>query len=112
MFKREINPFPVSDKVTFRNVDKTITMTVRADGTGLVTGLKRVYDRLNSVTEETSETEKKEVARMFAETIFGEEQAIRLMNFYRGDGLAVITACGMYFRGRLGKKITKAQKIK
>ena len=112
MFNHEINPFPVSDKVTFRNVDKTITLTVRADGTGLVTGLKRVYDHLSNVTEETPDAERKEAARLFADTIFGEDQGKRLMTFYGGDSLAVITACGMYFRGRLGKKITKAQKVK
>ena len=112
MFKKEINPFPVSDKVTFRNVDKIITLTVRADANGLVAGLKRVYDKLNGMTEETPENERKEAARFFADTLFGEEQGKRLFIFYNGDALAIITACGMYFRGRLSKKITKAQKIK
>ena len=109
MFNHEINPYPVTDKVTFRNVDKTITLTVRSDGTALVTGLKHVYDRLSSVKEDTTDEEKKEVARFFADTIFGSEQGKRLTAFYGGDAISVITACGMYFRGRLGKKITKAQ---
>lgn len=112
MFKREINPFPVTDKVTFRNVDKTITLTVKADGSSLITGLKHVNDRLSKMTDETPENERTEAARMFAETIFGKEQGGRLFDFYGGDALAIVTACGMYFRERLSKKITKAQKKK
>lgn len=110
MFRHEINPFPVSDKVTFRNVDKTITLTVRADANSLVTGLKKVNVRLSKMKDNTPETEQKEAARFFADTLFGEEQGKRLFIFYSGDALAIITACGMYFRERLSKKITKAQK--
>ena len=31
LFKKEINPYSVSDKATFRNVDKTRTLYVRSD---------------------------------------------------------------------------------
>ena len=51
-----------------------------------------------------------ESARVFAEVIFGKEQAEKLIAFYENDALAVINACGMYFSQRLAKIITKAQK--
>ena len=46
-FRKEINPYPVSDKVTFRNVDKTLKLTVRADASSLVIGLKKANVEIN-----------------------------------------------------------------
>jgi hypothetical protein len=109
MFKKEINPFPVSDKVTFRNIDKTLDLTVRSDASSLVLGLKRVNERLNGMTDDSPEADRKDAARFFADTLFGKDQGGQLCEFY-GEPLAVITACGMYFRERLAKKISKAQK--
>lgn len=110
-FRHEINPFPVSDKVTFRNVDKTLTLTVRTDASTIVLGLKRANERLSALTDESPDEEKAAAARMFAGVLFGDAQADSLCRFYE-DPLAVVTACGMYFRERLSKKITKAQKRK
>lgn len=110
-FRHEINPFPVSDKVTFRNVDKTLKLTVRADASTIVLGLKRANERLSALTDESPDEEKAAAARMFAAVLFGNEQGDSLYRFYE-DPLAVVTACGMYFRERLSKKITKAQKRK
>jgi hypothetical protein len=109
MFRKEINPFSVSDKVTFRNIDKTLTLAVRSDAGMLVLGLKRVNDKLSGITDDSPEDERLEAARFFAETLFGKEQGGKLLDFY-GDPIAVISACGMYFRERLSKKITKAQR--
>jgi hypothetical protein len=109
MFKKEINPFPVSDRVTFRNIDKTLDLTVRSDASSLVFGLKRVNERLNGMTDDSPEADRMEAARFFADTLFGKDQGGQLCEFY-GEPLAVITACGMYFRERLAKKIAKAQK--
>ena len=109
-FKKEINPFPISDNITFRNVDKTINLSVRADAPSLVLGLKRVQERLTGLTDETEESERVDAARFFAITIFGTEQGEQLVQFYNSDPLAIISACGLYFQSRLAKKITKAQK--
>lgn len=109
MFKKEINPFPVSDRVTFRNIDKTLDLTVRSDASTLVLGLKRVNERLNGMTDDSPEADRMAAARFFADTLFGKDQGGQLCEFY-GEPLAVITACGMYFRERLAKKISKAQK--
>ena len=107
--KNEINPYSVTDKVRFRNVDKTLTLYVRADAFGLVLGFKRIQEQLVKVTDNSTEEEQNAVARLFADTIFGTEQGGELCSFY-GEPLAVINALGMYFNQRLAKKITKAQK--
>lgn len=109
MFRKEINPFSVTDKAVFRNVDKTLPLTVRADATTLVVNIKKAYDKLSTVTDESGEDEKKEAARMFAHSIFGKVQGDALCEFYE-DPLIVITVCGMYFKQRLADKIAQAQK--
>lgn len=108
-FKKEITPFSVEDKVTFRNVDKTLTLYVRGDAASFVVGLKQAQDKLKEITDESSECERVDCARFFARTLFGEEQGDQLVDFYN-QPLAVITVCGMYFKDRLAKKITKAQR--
>lgn len=106
----EINPYPVCDKVVFRNMEKTLVLTVRADSTLIVSNLNKVNKRLNAINDDTSETEKGKIAEAFASAIFGNEQAEKLLQFYDNDSLAVITSCGKYFQNRLSKLITKAQK--
>ena len=108
-FRREINPYPVSDKVTFRNVGKTLTLTVRADASSLVVALKRANDKLTGMTDDTPDKERADAARALASAIFGQEQGDSLCRFY-GDPVAVVAACGLYFKDRLSKLITKAQK--
>ena len=107
--KNEISPYGVEDKVTFRNVDKTLTLYVRGDAASFVVGLKKAQDKLAEITSESDESERENCARFFARTLFGDEQGDKLVEFY-GEPLAVITVCGMYFKERLSKKITKAQK--
>lgn len=109
LFKNEISPYSVEDRVTFRNVDKTLTLYVRGDATSFVVGLRKAQEKLGEITDESDECERVNVARFFARTLFGEEQGDKLFDFYN-EPLAVITVCGMYFRDRLAKKITKAQK--
>lgn len=109
MLRKEINPYSVSDKVTFRNVDKTLTLYVRADAASLVVGLKQAQDKMKELTDESSECERMNATRYFAKIIFGEEQSDALVAFYN-DPLAIITAIGIYFDRQLKFKITKAQK--
>jgi hypothetical protein len=111
-FKHEINPYPISDKIAFRNLDKTISLSVRSDAPSLVLGMKRVYERLTGLNDETEISEQIDVARFYARTLFGTDQGDALVRFYNEDALAIISACGMYFQKRLAKKITKAQKKK
>ena len=109
-FKREINPFPVSDKIRFRNIDKVFDAVVRSDASSLVIGLKHVNDQLSNMTDETPEADRLSAARFFADTLFGKDQGGAFCEFYNNDPLTIINACGMYFQKVLNKKITKAQK--
>lgn len=113
IFRRgyEINPFPVHDRVTFKNGEGKLTLEVKADASVLVSNLSKAQKRLSAVGDETDEEEQKSVAKFFAAVIFGDEQAEKLMDFYK-EPLTVITVCGKYFQERLGKIITKAQKRK
>lgn len=107
-FRHEINPYNVTDKLAFRNMDKTLTLTVKANAGTLVLGIKKAYDRIASLRDESPEEEKAAAARMYAATIFGAEQGEKLCEFY-GDPLTVIQACSACL-DRLRDKITKAQK--
>lgn len=107
--KKEITPFSVEDKVTFRNVDKTLTLYVRSSASALVVGLKEAQDKLKDLTDESDECQRINAARFFAKSIFGEEQADKLIDFYN-DPFAVVAVIGIYFERQLKKKITKAQK--
>ena len=107
---REINPYSVNDTIRFRNGEKTITLTVKDDAGRLVAGLKKAHEKLSEVTEESSECEQINAARFMAKSIFGEEQADRLVDFYNGEALTILTVCGTYFQEILSKKINRAQK--
>lgn len=110
LFNKKITPYSVEDKVTFKNVDKTLTLYVRGDAASFVSGLRKAQEELTqTLTDEASECEQVNCARMFARTLFGDEQGDQLVDFYN-EPLAVISVCGMYFQKRLAKKITKAQK--
>lgn len=109
--KKEINPYSVSDKVVFRNVDKTLTLYVRDNATNLVVNLKKAQEKLSEMTDNSDECERVNACRFFAKAVFGEEQANKLVDFYN-EPLAVISAVGQYFDARLKKLITKAQKRK
>lgn len=108
-FKKEINPYSVADKVTFRNVDRTLVLYVRSDAASLVVGLKKAQDQLKGISDKSTEDERIKASLAFAAGVFGEEQAQKLIDFY-GDPLAVITAVNIYFDRVLKYKITKAQK--
>ena len=108
--KNEINPFSVCDRVRFRNIDKVIDLEVRSEASILVTNLIKANNRISGLSEASPEDEQKECALFFAEAVFGRKQAEKLLEFYGGEPLAVVNACGIYFRERLAKKITKAQK--
>ena len=112
LFKKNvINPYSVSDKVTFKNVDKSLTLYVRSDAASLVVGLKQAQNELNELTDSSDECQRVNAARFFARSVFGEDQGDKLVDFYN-EPLAVVSAVGQYFDQRLKYKITKAQKRK
>ena len=109
MFRRKINPYDVSDKVTFQNVDKTLTLYVKSGAGSIVMGLNEASEKIKELKNDSDEEQRTDAARFFASVIFGEKQADQLLEFY-GDPIAVISAIGLYFNKQLKFKITKAQK--
>lgn len=112
MFRRkyEITLNRVHDKITVREGEERLELTVDEDPGRIISGLNKAQKMLQNITEETPEDERKRAALFFAETLFGSTQAEKLMAFYQADALAVISICGNYFRERLSKLIVKAQK--
>lgn len=108
LFRKEVNPYSVTDKAVFRNGDKTLTMYVRADAFTLIANLRKANERCAKLTDESSDGEKLDAARQLAAAIFGITQAEALLEFYP-EPVTVITACGIYF-ATLAPKIAKAQK--
>lgn len=111
IFKRkEFSPYPISDRVTFRNVDRVLHLTVKADGGQIVRNLRKSQEKLSAEADMNTEEERLEVARFFAASIFGPEQAQQIVDLYDGDSMAIVSVCGDYFSNRLSKIITKVQK--
>lgn len=108
LFKKEINPYDVTEKLVFRNLDKTLTLTVKARAGMLVKGIKKAYERIAVLKDESPEEEKAAAARLYAVSIFCEEQGEKLCEFY-GDPLTVIQACNACL-DELRPKVIKTQK--
>ncbi|MBO6092522.1 MAG: hypothetical protein J6P40_02690 [Oscillospiraceae bacterium] len=110
MFGYKITLHRVHDVVRIHEGTDSLRLVVDGDPMRMVAGLNKAQKMLSMISEDTTEEEKRTAAEYFAEVIFGKEQAQQLMEFYRDDSLCVINVCGTYFRDRLGKLITKAQK--
>ena len=107
---KEINPFPIADTIRFRNVDKTITLSVKSGASAMVLNIRRTQEKLSALKDDSTDEERLAAAQAFAETIFGADQAEKLVEFYDKDPLVIITVCSEYFNKRLAKIINKAQK--
>lgn len=107
-FRKKINPYDVTENLSFRNLDKTLTLTVKAQARAIVADIKKAVERISALKDESPEEEKADAARMYAVSIFGEEQGAKLYEFY-GDPLTVVRACNASI-DELRPKIIKAQK--
>ena len=112
LFRRgyEVTLNRVKDTVTIKEADERITLTVNGDAMRMVAGLNRAQEKMQALSETSTDAEVKEVAEYFAAVIFGKEQAAQLMAFYADDPGCVITVCGQYFKERLAGKIAAVQK--
>ncbi len=100
----------VHDKVTIREDDEKLVLTVNGDAQHMVVGLVKAQAKMKDLTEETPDDVVKDVAEYFAAVIFGKEQAAQLMAFYGDDAGCVINVCAKYFKERLAGKISDVQK--
>ena len=102
----------VYDTVAIREGNQRLLLHVNADASRLVVGLTQAQKRLQTIREETPDSEREVISRYFANIIFGAEQTQKLFDYYYGDASCVIAICGKYFANRLNKLIVKAQKKK
>lgn len=109
VFRRPMTLNRVHDILPIREGGETLTLTVDGDAQRMVAGLLNVRERSMQI-QDGGEEKLEEVARYFAETIFGKEQAEKLFEFYRGNAGCVFAICSQYFTTRLNKKVTRAQK--
>lgn len=100
----------VYDTVKITEGGETLTLHVNSDPSRIVVGLSQAQKRLVTITAETPDEEREEIALFFASVLFGDEQARKLLDFYYGDSSCVVSVCAQYFAKRLKKLITKAQK--
>lgn len=100
----------VHDRVKVTEGGETLTLNVEADPMRMVAGLSQAQKMMQALTNDSTDEEQHAAAEFFASVIFGQAQAKALLDFYRGDAGCVIGLCGTYFRNRLSKLITKAQK--
>ena len=100
----------VRDSVKITEGEQSLILTVDSDPMRLTAGLTQARERMKTITENSTDEEKKEAALLFAGVIFGKEQAQKLLDFYHSDPDCVFSVCGRYFRDRLRKLIIKAQK--
>ena len=108
--KYEMTLNRVHDKITIKEGDERLTLTVNGDAMRMVAGLNKAQKKMLELTEDTEDEQVRETAEYFASVIFGREQAEKLLAFYADDPGCVITVCGQYFKERLAGKIAKVQK--
>lgn len=111
-FKRK--PYRISlgnvyDEIEVVRGEQTLNLSVDESPAKLVQGLADVHKRVQTMNRETPDAEWTACALMMAGTIFGQEQAQRLLDFYKGDHFAVINVCTKYYSERLQKLIKAVQ---
>lgn len=109
LFERPLTLNRVHDTLTIKEGSETLHLTVDGDAQRMVAGLLNVREKSMQI-QDGSEEKLEEVARYFAETIFGKAQADKLFEFYRENAGCVFAICSQYFSERLNKKVTRAQK--
>lgn len=100
----------VHDTVRIREGGEALELRVDADPMRMVAGLNTAQKMLRELDADAADEKARDAARYFAGVIFGEEQAEKLWEFYRGDGACVVSVCGQYFTRRLHRLIERAQK--
>lgn len=107
--KKEFTPYPVSDKVVFRNGERVVKLTVKSDGGAIILNLKKAYAKIQNLTENSTEADRLDAAKTLAAALFGHEQAQQIADLYDSDNIAIMNVCGDYFKTRLSKIISKVQ---
>lgn len=110
LFERPLTLNRVHDTLTIKEGSETLRLTVDGDAQRMVAGLLNVREKSMQLQQDGGDEQLEEIARYFAETIFGKAQAEKLFKFYRENAGCVFAICSQYFSERLNKKVTRAQK--
>lgn len=86
-----------------------LTLYVDSEPMRLTSALVQVSADMKKWGDKTTPKQQKEIALKFAATMFGDEQAQKLLDFYHGNAACVVNVCAQYFSGTLSKLINKAQ---
>lgn len=108
MYKISLNR--IRDKVKINEGSDSLVLAVEGDAMRMVAALTAAQKTLKGLTNESTEGDRQAAALQFAQAIFGNAQAAKLVEFYNGDALCIIGVCGRYFSERLAKLIARAQK--
>ena len=103
----------VRDCVKLVEGKETLTLYVDADAMRIVPLIADARERILMAIQDTGEereAKEKEAALYFASVLFGDDQALKLNEFYHGDISCIANVCSKYFTERLCRLITKAQK--
>ena len=99
----------VRDEIAIQEGEERLILSVDSDANTLVRRLVKAKTLMDAVTADTTDEERVVAAKTFASAIFGEEQAEKIIAFYKGNAANVAEVCGQYFERRLADKITKVQ---
>ena len=109
MFRITLNR--VRDRFLVQEGAETLELVVDSDAIAIVSRIRRAQENMISACRnEHTDEERNQAAMIFAESMFGKDQAEKLVAFYNGDYTCVAALCGKYFEKRLTKKIVAAQK--
>lgn len=100
----------VHDRIKIVEGSDSIVLLIDADPNTMVLQMQSAHEKMQQALLTGDVEEQKISGMMFADTMFGKEQAGKLLEMYGGDVTCVVNVCLKYFQERLAKLIAKAQK--
>lgn len=100
----------VHDRIKIVEGSDSIVLLVDADPNTMVLQMQNAHEKMQQALLTGDIDEQKKSGMMFADAMFGKEQAGKLLEMYSGDVACVVNICQKYFSERLSRIIAKAQK--
>ena len=110
LFNRCLTLGHVHDRITVKEGNEKMTLTVDEDVTMLARKCKEALNVIERAREDVSA--RAEAGLALSKAIFGEQQTARLLDFYNGNELSVLEIAARAFSLRLAKQIDRAQRKK
>lgn len=107
LFGFEISLNRVHDRFTVRQGNERLEIRVDSDPRIIIAKIRNANEKILKAKDDEN---RKQAARVFAESMFGKEQTDSLLALYNGDYSCLMTVSSLYFEKRLSSKITKVQK--